>query len=97
LYNGRAIFYGEKLPMSVYAAPKAPRQISRLAKLYEKGQVSDLAVQTLNKLVTMEISQGRADLADTEKDLLNLSIHGGRENVRNKRNSVGIYGCCIVQ
>jgi hypothetical protein len=56
--------------MSVYITPKTSRKISGLAKLYEKGQVSDLTVQTLNKLVSMEISQGRADLADTEKDLL---------------------------
>lgn len=55
--------------MSVYTAPKANRRVRGLAKLYEKGQVSDLTAQTLNKLVDMEISQGRADLAATEKDL----------------------------
>jgi hypothetical protein len=55
--------------MSIYTTPKPSRKVSGLAKLYEKGQVSDLTAKTLNKLADMEISQGRADLEATEKDL----------------------------
>jgi len=55
--------------MSIYTTPKPTRKVSGLAKLYEKGQVSDLTAKTLNKLVDMEISQSRSDLEATEKDL----------------------------
>ncbi len=55
--------------MSIYTTPKPSRKVSGLAKLYEKGQVSDLTAKTLNKLADMEISQSRADLEATEKDL----------------------------
>lgn len=60
-----------KVAMTVHTSvyTKTSRQISRLAELYEKRQVSDLTAQTLNKLVDLEISQTEIQLREIERDL----------------------------
>lgn len=57
--------------MTIYSTTRVKNvwQVKQLARLYEKGQVSDLTIQTLHKLLDMEISQARIDLDATEKDL----------------------------
>ncbi|GMV34624.1 MAG: hypothetical protein DYG85_16180 [Chloroflexi bacterium CFX1] len=45
------------------------KQVSKLAKLYEDGQVSDATARTLNKVVDFEVHQLQTDLAATEKDM----------------------------
>ncbi|MCK6566554.1 MAG: hypothetical protein L6Q45_02525 [Anaerolineales bacterium] len=45
------------------------KQVSKLANLYEDGQVSDATARTLNKVVDFEVHQLQTDLAATEKDM----------------------------
>lgn len=45
------------------------KQVSKLVKLYEDGQVSDATARTLNKVVDFEVHQLQTDLAATEKDM----------------------------
>lgn len=45
------------------------KQVSKLANLYEDGQVSDATARTLNKVVDFEVHQLQTDLATTEKDM----------------------------
>jgi hypothetical protein len=45
------------------------KQVSKLAKLYEDGQVSDATARTLNKVVDFEVHQLQTGLAATEKDM----------------------------
>jgi len=54
--------------MTVYASSHT-KQVSKLAKLYEDGQVSETTARTLNKVLVFEVNQIQTDLAATEKDL----------------------------
>jgi len=55
--------------MSIYTSTDAKKQVSKLAKLYEDGQVSETTARTLNKVLDFEVNQIQTDLATTEKDL----------------------------
>jgi len=54
--------------MTVYTSSQA-KQVSKLAKLYEDGQVSETTARTLNKVLDFEVNQIQTDLTSTEKDL----------------------------
>jgi len=55
--------------MSAYPSTpqKAIKGVKRLAKLFEKGQVSDITAQTLNKLVYYEADKLRLQLEDIQR------------------------------
>ena len=55
--------------MTVYPSGDSKKQVGKLAKLYEKGQVSETTARNLNKVLDFEINQLQTDLAATEKDL----------------------------
>ncbi|MFZ5920501.1 MAG: hypothetical protein ACOYY3_05555 [Chloroflexota bacterium] len=54
--------------MTVYTSSHT-KLVSKLAKLYEDGQVSETTARTLNKVLDFEMNQIQTDLAATEKDL----------------------------
>jgi len=54
--------------MTVYTSSHA-KQVSKLAKLYESGQVSETTARNLNKVLELEVNQIQLDLTATEKDL----------------------------
>jgi len=55
--------------MSVYpsTSQKNIKGVKRLAKLFEKGQVSDSTAQTLTKLVNLEADKLRLQLAEIQR------------------------------
>ena len=55
--------------MSIYTTPGAKKQVGKLAKLYERGQVSETTARNLNKVLELEVSQIQLDLGATEKDM----------------------------
>ena len=55
--------------MTVYTSSHT-KLVSKLAKLYEDGQVSETTARTLNKVLDFEMNQIQTDLAATEKDLI---------------------------
>ena len=54
--------------MTVYTSSHT-KKVSKLAKLYEDGQVSETTARTLSKVLDFEVNQLQTDLAATEKDL----------------------------
>jgi len=55
--------------MTVHTSTSAKKQVGKLAKLYERGQVSETTARNLNKVLELEVNQLQLDLAATEKDL----------------------------
>ena len=55
--------------MTVYPSAHIKKQVGKLAKLYENGQVSETTARNLNKVLDFEVNQIQTDLAATEKDL----------------------------
>jgi len=56
--------------MTIYpSSANIKKQVGKLAKLYEKGQVSETTARNLNKVLDFEVNQIQADIAATEKDL----------------------------
>lgn len=57
--------------MTVYPSTqtKTAKRLGKLAKLYERGQVSETTARNLGKVLEFEIGQIQADLDATEKDL----------------------------
>lgn len=54
--------------MTVYTSSHA-KQVSKLAELYESGQVSETTARNLNKVLELEVNQIQLDLTETEKDM----------------------------
>ncbi|NUQ39203.1 MAG: hypothetical protein HUU23_15730 [Caldilineales bacterium] len=54
-----------QIPLQIHSS----RQRSRLIALYEQGQTSAVVERTLDKLISYEIEQNRAQLADLQHDL----------------------------
>jgi hypothetical protein len=55
--------------MTVYTSTSAKKQVGKLAKLYERGQVSETTARNLNKVLELEVNQLQLDLGATEKDM----------------------------
>ena len=55
--------------MTIYPSANSKKQVGKLAKLYENGQVSETTARNLNKVLDFEVNQIQTDLAATEKDL----------------------------
>lgn len=53
------------------------QRLTRLARLYEQGQVSPLMDQTLDKLLAHEAEQARIQLGELETDLAELEQRYG--------------------
>ena len=58
--------------MTVYTSNSAKKKVGKLAKLYERGQVSETTARNLNKVLELEINQLQLDLSATEKDISKL-------------------------
>ncbi|MCC6298565.1 MAG: hypothetical protein IT314_04660 [Anaerolineales bacterium] len=54
--------------MSIYTSANAKKQVGKLAKLYERGQVSETTARNLNKVLELEVNQLQLDIRATEKD-----------------------------
>jgi hypothetical protein len=55
--------------MTIYKSANTKKQVGKLLKLYESGQVSETTARNLNKVLDLEVRQLQSDLAETEKDL----------------------------
>lgn len=55
--------------MTIHTSANTKKQVGKLLKLYESGQVSETTARNLNKVLDLELSQLQSDLAATEKDL----------------------------
>ena len=55
-------------------------RLARLAQVYEHGQASPLMDQTLEKLMTHEAEQSRAQLGELETDLAELERRYGTKS-----------------
>ena len=55
--------------MTIYSQTQTRKELRKLAKLVQSGQLSDALARNIHKLVGIEISQLEVDLAATEKDL----------------------------
>lgn len=53
------------------------QRLTRLARLYEQGQASQLMDQTLDKLLAHEAEQSRAQLGELETDLAEIEQRYG--------------------
>ena len=60
--------------MTIYTSTNAKKQVGKLAKLYEDGQVSETTARTLNKVLDFEVNQIQTDLTATEKDLSEFEV-----------------------
>jgi hypothetical protein len=60
--------------MTIYPSANIKKQVGKLAKLYENGQVSETTARNLNKVLDFEVNQIRTDLATTEKDLSEFEL-----------------------
>ena len=56
--------------MTVYTHSQTALRLGKLIELYKDGQVSEIAAQTIGKLIDYEINQAKANLEATEKDLV---------------------------
>ncbi len=55
--------------MTLYTSTSAKKQVGKLVKLYERGQVSETTARNLNKVLELEVNQIQLDLGATEKDM----------------------------